>query len=148
MFAQAIKLSDSSVSSGAAGCDSCQWSGFNIFNDKYAADSAWVFDWAGTTMSVPIVRFLREAKTIVTGRTSSQPLVLTNGAVLPKVEGSPVTIQRRKNNGKWQTIATKRSKVLGLVMYTDKKTPKDKKLRYRLFVPGAPDFTLTVIART
>lgn len=110
---------------------------------------AWVFDWTGTTMQVPAVRFVREVETVVTGRTSSQPVVFISAAVLPRVEGIPVTIQRQKSNGKWETIATKRSKVLGLVMYTDKKAPKEKKLRYRLFVPGAPpDFALTMTART
>lgn len=109
---------------------------------------AWVFDWTGTSMKVPTVRLVREAETTVVGRSSKQPLVLLNVAAQPAVAGIPVTIQRQKSNGKWETIAKKRSKVLGLVTYTDKKAPKMKKLRYRFFVPDAPDFALTVTART
>ena len=109
---------------------------------------AWVFDWTGASLQVPTVKLVREAETAVAGRSSNQPWVVLNAAVQPGVAGIPVTIQREKSNGKWETIAKKRSKVLGLVTYTDKKAPKANKLRYRLFVPDAPDFALTVTAKT
>jgi len=109
---------------------------------------AWVFDWNGTTMQVPTVNLVREAETNVVGRDTKQPWVLINAAVQPDQAGTPVTIQRQKKNGKWETIAKRKSKVLGLVTYTDKKAPKAKKVRYRIFATDAPDFALAVTART
>lgn len=118
------------------------------FLEPKSAVYAWVFDWSGTSTKVPTVKMVREAETVVVGRSSKQPRVLLNAAVQPGEAGIPVTIQRQKDNGKWKTIAKKRSQVLGLVTYTDKKPPKAKKVRYRLLVPDAPEFALTVTART
>jgi hypothetical protein len=119
----------------------------NFLNPKTGV-YAWVFDWTGTSLKVPTVKMVRDATTTVIGRSSKKPLVMLNASVQPGEEGIPVTIQRQKSNGKWKTIAKKRSEVLGFVTYTDKKPPKARKVRYRLLVPDAPDFALTVTART
>lgn len=109
---------------------------------------AWTFDWTGTSVQVPTVKLVREVEASVVGRNSGKPEVWLNAAVQPDTEGTRVTIQRQVSAGKWKTIATRKSGGLGLVSYIDKKPPKAKTVRYRLFVPGAQEFALTVTART
>lgn len=109
---------------------------------------AWVFDWNGASIQVPTINLMREAETNVVGRNTNKPWVLISAAAQPAKEGTPVTIQRQNENGKWQTVTQKKSGPLGYVTYTDKKAPKAKKVRYRIFASDAPDFALTVIART
>lgn len=109
---------------------------------------AWIFDWNGTSVEVPAIKMVKTAETNVYGRGTAKPWVQIDGAVLPAYPGTEVTIQRQASNGKWKTLVKKKSKILGYVTYLDKKAPVSQKVRYRLFATGAPEFALTVTART
>lgn len=111
---------------------------------------AWIFDWDGATLEVPVVNLIREAETKVAGRASAKPTVVINAVVSPDRRGTQVTFQRQTKNGKWRTIGRARSRVLGYVTFTDRSAPKANRVRYRVFASDAPnpDFGLTVTAQT
>lgn len=109
---------------------------------------AWIFDWDETSVQVPAIKLVKEAEAKVFGRGTAKPWVQIDGSVLPAYAGTQVTIQRQTSNGKWKTLVKKQSKILGYVSYLDKKAPVARKVHYRVFATGEPDFALTVTART
>jgi hypothetical protein len=118
--------------------DVCNW------QDDKETVIPWFFEWTGTDQLVPVINVVTSVRALYLE--SKKSGVAVDGVVIPNREGIPIRLQKRVN-GKWKTLGTKNTGVLGFVDFVDRTPNKTAKATYRMFAVDAPTFALKVTER-